>query len=126
MKILALNWRDMHHPEAGGAELHLHEILSHLAGWGHDTTQISSRFPGCSAVDEIDGVRILRHGHWFDANFTLPLFARRQMKKESYDVVIEDINKIPFFSPLHTRLPVLAIVPVRVYEFGQFVPVFVH
>jgi hypothetical protein len=42
MKILALNWRDMHHPEAGGAEVHLHEILSHLARWGHETTQLSA------------------------------------------------------------------------------------
>ena len=111
MKILALNWRDMHHPEAGGAEIHLHEILTHLAGWGHDTTQISSGFPGCSAVDEIDGVRILRHGHWFDANFTLPLFAKRHMKKESYDVVIEDINKLPFFMPRYTKVPVVPVIP---------------
>lgn len=111
MKILALNWRDMHHPEAGGAEIHLHEILTHLARWGHDTTQISSCFPGCSAVDEIDGVRILRHGHWFDANFTLPLFAKRHMKKESYDVVIEDINKLPFFMPRYTKVPVVPVIP---------------
>jgi glycosyltransferase involved in cell wall biosynthesis len=111
MKILALNWRDMHHPEAGGAEVHLHEILNHLARWGHETTQISSGFPGGASTDEIDGVRILRRGHWFDANFTLPLFAKRHMKKESYDVVIEDINKLPFFMPLYTRVPVVPVIP---------------
>ena len=111
MKILALNWRDMHHPEAGGAELHLHEILAHLARWGHETTQISSGFPGGEARDEIDGVRILRHGPWFDANFSLPLFAKRHMKDECYDVVIEDINKLPFFMPLYTKVPVVPVIP---------------
>ena len=28
-----------------------------------------------------------------------------------YDLVVDDINKIPFFSPRHTDLPVLAVVP---------------
>ncbi len=111
MKILALNWRDMHHPEAGGAEVHLHEILSHLARWGHETTQLSTGFPGGAAEDEIDGVRILRHGRWYDANFTLPLFARRHMKGERYDVVLEDINKLPFFMPLYTKVPVVPVIP---------------
>jgi glycosyltransferase involved in cell wall biosynthesis len=111
MKILALNWRDMHHPEAGGAEVHLHEILSHLARWGHETTQVSAGFPGGAAEEEIDGVRILRRGHWYDANFTLPLFARRHMKGERYDVVLEDINKLPFFMPLYTKVPVVPVIP---------------
>jgi len=111
MRILALNWRDMRHPEAGGAEVHLHEILSNLARWGHETTQLSSGFPGGPAEDEMDGVRILRHGHWFDANFSLPLFARRLMKTDRYDVVLEDINKLPFFMPLYVKVPVVPVIP---------------
>ena len=111
MKILALNWRDMHHPEAGGAEVHLHEILSNLARWGHETTQLSSGFPGGASEDEIDGVRILRRGRWYDANFTLPLFARRLLKGERFDVVLEDINKLPFFMPLYTKVPVVPVIP---------------
>jgi glycosyltransferase involved in cell wall biosynthesis len=111
MKILALNWRDMRHPEAGGAEVHLHEILSHLVGWGHEATQISSGFSGCAPEDEIDGVRILRGGRWFDANFTLPRLARKHMKSEKYDVVLEDINKLPFFMPLYTKVPVVPVIP---------------
>ncbi len=111
MKILALNWRDMRHPEAGGAEVHLQEILARLAGWGHETTQLSSGFPGGAAEDEIDGVRIMRRGRWFDANFSLPLFAKRHMKNERYDVVIEDINKLPFFMPLYTKVPVVPVIP---------------
>ena len=111
MKIMALNWRDMHHPEAGGAEVHLHEILMHLARWGHETVQVSSAFPGSSAEDEIDGVRIVRGGHWFDANFTLPVIASKMLRREKYDVVLEDINKLPFFMPLYTKVPVVPVIP---------------
>ena len=33
--ILLVNWRDIAHPEAGGAEVHAHEIFRRLAGMGH-------------------------------------------------------------------------------------------
>jgi glycosyltransferase involved in cell wall biosynthesis len=36
---------------------------------------------------------------------------RRELKRSSYDVVLEDINKMPFYSPLHTRLPVMVLIP---------------
>jgi glycosyltransferase involved in cell wall biosynthesis len=111
VRILAVNWRDMRNPEAGGAEVHLHEILSHLVRWGHQATQISAGFDGCTPEDTIDGIRVLRRGHWFDANFVLPLFARRHMRHNDYDVVLEDINKLPFFMPLFTDTPVVPVIP---------------
>ena len=111
MRILAINWRDIRNPEAGGAEVHLHEILARLIRLGYSVTQISARFPGCDPEEQIDGIRVLRSGHWFDANLTLPLFARRHMRHNTYDVVLEDINKLPFFMPLYTRVPVIPVIP---------------
>jgi glycosyltransferase involved in cell wall biosynthesis len=111
LKIFAVNWRDIRNPEAGGAEVHLHEILSHLVGWGHEVTQASASFPGGPSEEWIDGIRVLRRGHWFDANFALPLFARKHLAGNSYDVVLEDINKIPFFMPLVTSIPVVPVIP---------------
>jgi len=111
VKILALNWRDLRHPEAGGAEVHLHEILSHLVRRGHEATLLASGFGGSASADEIDGVRIIRRGRWFDANFSLPRFARRHMRRNRYDVVVEDINKLPFFMPLYTDVPVVPVIP---------------
>ncbi|MBN1164671.1 MAG: glycosyltransferase family 4 protein [Candidatus Krumholzibacteriota bacterium] len=111
MKVLALNWRDLHHPEAGGAEVHLHEILKHLVGWGHQATEIASAFPGCRPEEEIDGVKILRAGHWYDANFTLPRFARRYLRTNPCDIILEDINKLPFFMPRYTDIPVVGVIP---------------
>ncbi|MBN1884955.1 MAG: glycosyltransferase family 4 protein [Candidatus Krumholzibacteriota bacterium] len=111
MRILAINWRDIRNPEAGGAELHLHEILSRLVHGGHEATLIAAAWPGCEAEASIDGVRVLRRGHWYDANLVLPVFARRHMRHNEYDVVVEDINKLPFFMPLFTKTPVVATIP---------------
>ncbi len=111
MRILAVNWRDIKNPEAGGAEVHLHEILSRLVRWGHEATQLSAGWPGCADEDAADGVRIVRGGRWYDANVALPLASRRVLREDRYDVVLEDINKLPFFMPLVTRLPVIVVVP---------------
>ncbi|HVO76571.1 MAG TPA: glycosyltransferase family 4 protein [Candidatus Bathyarchaeia archaeon] len=111
MRVCALNWRDIRNPDAGGAEVHLHEILAHLVAWGHDATLLAAGWPGCAGEERIDGVRVIRRGHWYDANVTLPLFARRHFKHQAYDVVLEDINKVPFFMPLVTSIPVVPVVP---------------
>jgi glycosyltransferase involved in cell wall biosynthesis len=111
MRVLAVNWRDLANPEAGGAEVHLHEILAHLVRWGHEATLLAAGWPGCAPEETIDGIRVLRRGHWFDANVVLPLFARRHLKHRAYDVVIEDINKLPFFMPFATALPVVPVIP---------------
>lgn len=111
MKVLALNWRDLSHPEAGGAEVHLHEILSHWVKSGDVVTLAASSFPGASAEDSLGGVRILRRGDWWNANFEVAALARQELARGGYDLVVEDINKIPFLAPRWTKLPVLAMVP---------------
>lgn len=111
MRVLAVNWRDLRNPDAGGAEVHIHEILAHLVRWGHGATLIAAGWPGCAPEETIDGIRVLRRGHWFDANVVLPLFARRHLRHQTYDVVLEDINKLPFFMPLVTRVPVVPVIP---------------
>lgn len=111
MKVLAINWRDIKNPEAGGAEVHLHEILSRIVRAGHEATQISSGWKGCSPEENIDGIRVFRRGRWYDANLVLPLFARRHLARERYDLVLEDINKLPFFMPLLTKTPVVVVIP---------------
>ena len=34
LHLVALNWRDIKNPEAGGAEIHLHEILKRMVSRG--------------------------------------------------------------------------------------------
>ncbi len=117
-RIVAINWRDIRNPDAGGAEVHLHEILRRLAARGHTITQLSAGWPGAHASDEADGVRVERAGRWWNANFALARRYRSGGYQDRCDVVIEDINKIPFFTPLYAKRPVLAVVP---HLFGRTV-----
>ncbi|RKZ17136.1 hypothetical protein DRQ53_04375 [bacterium] len=112
MRILAINWRDRKDPMGGGAEVHLHELLKRQVEYGHEVTWLACSWPGAPAEEQgDDGIRYRRAGHWSVANFVLPRLMRDELSRRDYDIVVEDINKIPFYSPLHTSLPVLAIVP---------------
>ena len=111
MRILALNWRDIESPWAGGAEVQIHAVLERLAARGHEVLLLASRFPACAAETEIRGVRVRRRGEWWNANFALQAAARRELHAGNWDVVLEDVNKIPFYTPLVHRLPVVVLVP---------------
>ena len=110
MRILALNWRDPHNPEAGGAEIHLHEILKRAVKAGHEVIHVSHAVQWLPEKEVIDGVQIHRHGKWYSYNFTLKNYCR-SLDLDSFDLIIEDICKVPVFSPLWSDTPVLAIVP---------------
>jgi glycosyltransferase involved in cell wall biosynthesis len=109
--VVALNWRDLKNPLGGGAEVHCEEILRALARHGHRCTLVTSWFGGARRDDEGDGYRILRGGHELDFNLVVPFLYRRLEREDPPDVVLDDINKIPFFSPLFARAPVLAVIP---------------
>lgn len=110
-KILAVNWRDLRNPDAGGAEVHLHEILTRVAANGHEVTLFSSEFPGCTRTDHYDGINVIRHGNWYNANFVLPFHIKRFLKTNAVDLIVEDINKVPLFLPWFTDTKVLAVIP---------------
>jgi glycosyltransferase involved in cell wall biosynthesis len=111
MHVVALNWRDLKNPLGGGAEVHLEEILRYLGHRGHRCTLLTSKFPGAPDEEEADGYRIVRGGNELDFGLAVPLLYRRVAAAQTPDVVLDDINKLPFFSPLWARAPVLAIVP---------------
>jgi len=111
LHLVAVNWRDIKDPDAGGAEIHLHEILTRMAARGHRVTFFSCRFAGASEEESYDGIDVIRHGKWYDANFTLPRRVKRFLEGEKADLVLEDINKIPFYMPWYTDVPVMPVIP---------------
>jgi len=107
-----ISYRDIRHPEFGGAEVILYEIFRRYAAAGHQVTFITGHWPAAPREDEIEGMRILRGGNQYTFNFVAPRMLARLLAREPVDLVVEDINKIPFFTPLHQkRAPVLAVVP---------------
>jgi glycosyltransferase involved in cell wall biosynthesis len=112
MKILVVNWRDINDPLGGGAELHLHEILKGCVAQGCEVDLVVSSYKDAPAMEVIDGIRIFRKGHWAVANFVLPSLLKKLLKENSYDLLVEDINKVPFYTPLYSgKVPVVAIIP---------------
>ena len=112
MRLLVLNWRDIADPMAGGAEQHLHHILAGAVRRGWQVDLCCADYPGGGARGRIDGVEIHRRGHWTVANLAVPPLARALLRRNRYDLLVEDINKIPFYSPLWAgRVPVVAVVP---------------
>ncbi len=109
--ICVLSYRDMKHPEAGGAEVIIQEVFSRIAERGHRVTLLTGMFPGASREDRIGPLEIHRTGNTYTFNFAGPRYFKERLEPRGYDLVAEDLNKIPFFMPRHTRLPVLAIVP---------------
>ena len=109
--IVAVNFRDPAHPEAGGAELHLEEILLEAVRRGLRVTWLACRFPGAAAEGEHRGMRVLRRGSFWNFNWIVPGVLRGELSRPPPDLVIEDVNKVPCFTAWHTRAPVGVIVP---------------
>jgi glycosyltransferase involved in cell wall biosynthesis len=108
--VLILNERDLENPRAGGAEIHLFEIFGRLAAAGDRVTMLCAGFPGGAPTADIAGVRVVRLGSLYAYYARVAGAARRYVAAERPDVLVEAHNKLPFLSPLYTRLPHLVIV----------------
>jgi glycosyltransferase involved in cell wall biosynthesis len=111
VNILLVNWNDRENPQAGGAEIHLHEIFGRLARRGHAVDLVASGWTGGAPRAELDGLRVYRRG----TRHTFALLGRgavrARLRAARYDVVVEDINKLPLFLAGLTPLPFCVIVP---------------
>ncbi len=110
MKILIFNWQDIKNPLSGGAEVHLHEIFSRIAQLGHDVTLYCSSFKGAKREENIGGIRVIREGGRYLFNFRVVYKYLTTFRKGKYDIVVDDMNKIPFLTPLYVREPLFFII----------------
>lgn len=111
MRLLLVNWQDRENPLAGGAEIHLHEIFERLAGRGHDVTMLCGGWPGCPPRATLGGIVVHRTG--IRQTFALKAWAyyRRHLAAHPFDVLVEDINKMPLYTPLWGARRTVACVP---------------
>ncbi|MBU1327487.1 glycosyltransferase family 4 protein [Patescibacteria group bacterium] len=107
MRILILNWRDLTHPRAGGAEL---VTMEHAKGWvkaGHRVTWLTGWYGG-KKEEIVDGVHIVRRA----GSLTIYLYAMIYLLINSrlIDVIVDEAHGFPFFSPLFTKKPVVLFI----------------
>lgn len=92
-----LAWRDMKNPLKGGAEIVTDNYLAGLAREGHSVTLFSSRFQGSRKSENYHGYTIARSG----TPLSVYIEAYKFYKRGNYDLVIDQVNTVPFFTPLY-------------------------
>jgi len=109
-RILAYNWRDLAHPQAGGAEVYLQSVAREWARCGHEVTIFCAAVDGRPERELSDGVRIIRRG----GRLSVYREARRYWRREGdghYDLVVDCVNTRPFHSPRFVRnVPIVAVI----------------
>ncbi len=108
MNILILNWKDIKNPSAGGAELVTFEHAKRWIKAGHKVTWLSSSFAGAKKEEKIDEIEIIRYGNLYGVYFYAPIFYLFSGRK--FDLVVDEVHGIPFFTPFYVRKPVLVLI----------------
>jgi glycosyltransferase involved in cell wall biosynthesis len=111
VRLLLVNWQDRENPLAGGAEIHLHEIFGRLAAHGNQITLLCGGWPGCAPRTTLDGMDIVRVGTRYTFPFLARSYFRRTMAGAGFELMLEDINKVPLYTPRWGGPPVVALVP---------------
>jgi len=110
VRVLLVNWQDSENPQAGGAEIHLHEIFGRLTQMGHEVRLLCGGWPGCPPRTTLDGIAVYRVG----TRHSFPFLARGFYNKHLAgwaDVIVEDINKVPLYTPRWGAKRTIALVP---------------
>lgn len=110
LDILVFNWLDRRNPRSGGAEVHLHEVFGRIVRAGHRVTLVASGWPGGDAREVVDGIDVHRVGGRESYYIHARPYYRRALADHRFDVVVEDLNKAPLFTPAWVDAPVVLLV----------------
>ncbi len=103
-RVDVVAWRDLDDPEAGGSEIHAHEVLSRWAAAGVDVRLWTSRVDGAAREVERAGYSVTRVAGRYAV---FPRTALRGLTGRigSGDGMVEIWNGMPFLSPLWSHRP---------------------
>jgi glycosyltransferase involved in cell wall biosynthesis len=110
MRILVVNWQDRTNPQAGGAEVHLHQLFGRLAARGHEVVLLCSGYDGAAPRVTLDGIEVHRVGRRFSFALLARGYFRRELAGRGFDVIVEDLNKIPLWVPRWSKTPTVCLV----------------
>ncbi len=95
------------HPAAGGAEKHLHRIFGKIVEMGHTVVLFTTSFPGAKEREVVDGIQVVRKGGDLMFQLTVALNLKKLDLEFDFDVVVEDLNKLPVFAHWFVHKPLL-------------------
>jgi glycosyltransferase involved in cell wall biosynthesis/O-antigen/teichoic acid export membrane protein len=109
LRILILNWYDISHKWAGGAEIYIHEIAKRWVQEGHFVTMFTGNDQTQSESQIIDGVQVVRRG----GQFTVAIWAFIYYVfkfRGNFDVIVDVPKGVPFFTPLYSQTPKVCLI----------------
>jgi glycosyltransferase involved in cell wall biosynthesis len=101
-RVAIVAWRDLGDPEAGGSELHAHEVARRWAAAGIDVVMRTSSVAGEPVRIERDGYTSIRRSGRYQVFRSAPTDIVRG-RLGDLDGLVEIWNGMPFFSPLWAR-----------------------
>jgi glycosyltransferase involved in cell wall biosynthesis/SAM-dependent methyltransferase len=115
MRVLFIAWRDLAHPKAGGSEI-VHDALARgLQARGHEVAVM------CGGPTEARSYTVVPNGGTYTQYLSAPLRYAKNFR--DYDIVVDVINGMPYFSPMWRRGPRIAIVThVHTEQWAQYFP----
>ncbi len=96
MRILILTWRDLRHPQAGGAELYTEQVAKRWVERGHEVTLFAAAVADVPAVERVDGYTVVRAGSRYTVYTKARSWWRQVGQYQGFDLVIDMINTVAF------------------------------
>ena len=117
-RIVVVNWRDLDHALAGGAEIYAWQYARALREAGAEVHFVTARDEGQAARETRDGIAVRRGG----GALTFYLFALAWLlrHRRRIDAVIDPACGLPSFSPLVLRRGTPALLIVHHVHQAQF------
>jgi len=104
MKILWFTWKDLKNPSAGGAEVVNEELCQRLAQDGHEVIILTAGFIDSLGKESVNGYKIIRVGNKWSVYWQAYKYYKKNLKGWA-DLVIDEMNTIPFFCKFYVKEP---------------------
>lgn len=95
LRILVCSWRDLGHPQAGGAEVYTNRVARAWVAQGHEVTWLVATVAGRPSIEMVDGITVIRRGGRHSVYRQARLFYERQGRGR-FDLVVDEVNTRPF------------------------------
>lgn len=121
MKYLLFNFRDIKHPNAGGADKMLFEIIKRLVRDGNEVIWFAPRFKDSADEEKVDGIKIIRKGNRLTVYFWVFIYYIFKFRGK-VDVVLDSVNTLPFFTSLFIKEKKFVIIYQLAGNFLERIP----
>lgn len=102
MNIVWLSWKDINHPQAGGAEIVSNEIRKRLVRDGHKVKLLTARYDDSKEVEVLEDIETYRIGNRFTVYWKAYRYFQNHFR-DWPDLVVDEMNTVPFATAFYTK-----------------------